>query len=138
MQTKQLYQTNFNMARKYDYPLTLGYISITNWQELSFQFNKKTVSEVSRGISSLINEHLNEFENAGLINDGEYLLFFPHQNIDEVTKTIETLISALKLRFFANLGEFSVIIAYSIENPDFQDIDPYIFLSRLSDSIKLA
>ncbi len=138
IQTKQLYQTSFNMARKYDYPLTLGYVSITNWQELTFQFNKKAVSEVSRGIASLINEHLSEFESAGLINDGEYLLFFPHQNIDNVTRTIEKLISALKLRFFANLGEFSVIIAYSIENPDFQDIDPYIFLSRLSDSTKLA
>jgi len=138
IQTKQLYQTSFNMARKYDYSLTLGYVSITNWQELTFQFNKKTVSEVSRGIASLINEHLSEFESAGLINDGEYLLFFPHQNIDNVTITIEKLISALKLRFFANLGEFSVIIAYSIENPDFQDIDPYIFLSRLSDSTKLA
>jgi tetratricopeptide (TPR) repeat protein len=138
IQTKQLYQTSFNMARKYNYSLILGYISITNWQELTFQFNKKTASEVSRGITSLINEHLNEFESTGLINDGEYLLFFPHQNKEDVTKTIEKLISALKLRFFANLGEFSVIIAYSIKSPDFQDLDPYIFLSRLSDSIKLA
>lgn len=138
LQTKQLYQTNFNMARKYNYPLALGYISITNWQELAFKFNEKTVAEVSRGIARLINEHLNEFENAGLIHDGEYLLFFPHQNKEDVTITIEKLISALKLRFFANLGEFSVIIAYSIESPDFQDIDPYVFLSQLSDPIKLA
>ena len=126
------------MARKYNYPLTLGYISITNWQELTFQFNKKTVSEVNRGIARLINEQLNEFESAGLINNGEYLLLFPHQNKENVTKTVENLVSALKLRFFANLGEFSVIIAYSIESPDFQDIDPYIFLSRLSSSIKIA
>lgn len=138
IQTKQLYQTSFNMARKYNYPLTLGYISITNWQELTFQFNKKTVSEVNRGIARLINEQLNEFESAGLINNGEYLLLFPHQNKENVTKTVENLVSALKLRFFANLGEFSVIIAYSIESPDFQDIDPYIFLSRLSSSIKIA
>lgn len=138
IQTKQLYETSFNMARKYNYPLTLGYVSITNWQELTFKFNEKTVSEVSRGIAHLINEHLNEFENAGLINDGEYLLFFPHQNKENVTNTIEKLVSALKLRFFANLGDFSVIIAYSVESPDFQDIDPYVFLSQLSDSIKLA
>jgi hypothetical protein len=51
---------------------------------------------------------------------------------------MEKLVSALKLRFFANLGDFSVIIAYSIESPNFQDIDPYIFLSQLSDSIKAA
>ncbi len=135
-QTKQLYQKNFNMARKYAYPLTLGYISISNWQELTFQFNKKIVAEVSREIANLINEHINEFESAGLINEGEYLLLFPHQHKDRVSMNIEKLVSALKLRFFANLGGFSVIIAYSIDNPNFQDIDPYVFLSQLSDSIK--
>jgi len=138
IQTKQLYQKSFNMARKYSYPLTLSYISISNWQELTFQFNKKIVAEVSREIASVINKHINEFENAGLINEGEYLLIFPHQHKDEVAMVIEKLVSALKLRFFANLGEFSVIIAYSIESPNFQDIDPYIFLSQLSDSIKIA
>jgi len=138
IQTKQLYLNNFNMARKYSYPLTLSYISISNWQELTFQFNKKIVAEVSHEIASLINEHINEFESAGIINEGEYLLLFPHQHKKEVAISIEKLVSALKLRFFANLGEFSVIIAYSIENPNFQDIDPYIFLSQLSDSIKIA
>ena len=138
VQTKQLYQTNFNMARQYNYPLTLSYISITNWQELTFQFNKKTVLEVSRGIARLINEQLSEFESAGVINNGEFLLSFPHQNKEQVTKKIERLVSSLKLRYFANLGEFSVIVAYSIESPSFQDIDPYIFLSRLSDSIKFG
>jgi len=137
-QTKQLYQKSFNMARKYSYPLTLSYISISNWQELTFQFNKKIVAEVSREIASVINKHINEFENAGLINEGEYLLIFPHQHKNEIEMIIEKLVSALKLRFFANLGEFSVIIAYSIESPNFQDIDPYIFLSQLSDSIKIA
>lgn len=138
IQTKQFYQKSFNMARKYSYPLALGYISISNWQELTFQFNKKVVAEVSREIASLINKHINEFDNAGLINEGEYLLFFPHQDKADAEITIEKLISALKLRFFANLGKFSVTIAYSIESPNFQDIDPYIFLSQLSDSIKIA
>ncbi len=137
VQTKQLYKKSFNMARKYNYPLTLGYISISNWQELAFQFNKKITTEVSREIASLINKHINEFENAGLINDGEYLLVFPHQHKVDVEKKMEKLISALKLRFFANLGEFSVTIADSVESPNFQDIDPYIFLSQLSDSIKI-
>ena len=138
LQTKHLYQKSFNMARKYSYPLTLSYISISNWQELTFQFNKKIVTEVNREIANVINSHINEFENAGIINEGEYLLLFPHQDKEEVTIIIEKLVSALKLRFFANLGEFSVIIAYSIESPNFQDIDPYIFLSQLSDSIKIA
>lgn len=138
IQTKELYKKSFNMARKYSYPLTLSYISISNWQELTFQFNKKTVSEVGREIASVINKHINEFENAGLVNEGEYLLLFPHQHKKEVAIIIEKLVLDLKLRFFANVGEFSVIIAYSIGSPNFQDIDPYIYLSQLSDSTKIA
>jgi len=138
IQTKQLYQKNFNMAKKFSYPLTVGYISISNWQELTFQFNKKIITEVAREIASLINKHINEFESAGLINEGEYLLLFPHQDKAAVKYMMNKLISALKVRFFANLGEFSVTMAYSIESPNFQDIDPYIFLSQLSDSTQIA
>lgn len=138
LQSKYLYEKSFNMARKYSYPLTIGYISISNWQDLTRQFNQKIVAEVSREIAIEINKHINEFENAGVINEGEYILLFPHQHKDEVTVLIEKLVSALKLRSFANLGDFSVIIVYSIESLDFQDIDPYIFLSQLSDSIKIA
>lgn len=138
LQTKQLYQKSFNMARKYSYPLTLGYIAISNWQELTFKFNKRISADVSREIASLLNKHINEFEKVGLINEGEYLLIFPHQTKAEVALTMEKIVLAFKSRFFANLGEFSVTITYSIESPNFQDIDPYIFLSQLSDSIKIA
>ena len=137
IQTKELYEKSFNMARKYSYPLTLSYISISNWQELTFQFNKKIVTEVAREIASVINKHINEFESAGLVHEGEYLLIFPHQHKKEVTMVIEKLVLDLKLRFFANLGDFSVVIAYSTESPNFQDIDPYIYLSQLSNSIKI-
>lgn len=136
IQTKQIYQTSFNMAKKYSYTLTLGYISISNWQELAFKFNKKIVREVNEGIASLINEHLHEFESAGLINDGEYLLFFPHQTKEEINIVMDKILRALQLRFFANLGDFSVTLAYSVESPNFQDIDPYIFLSHLSAAAK--
>jgi len=136
IQTKQLYQKSFNMARKYSYPLTLSYISISNWQELSFQFNKKIVAEVALEIAELINKSLQDFENAGLINDGEYLLLFPHQSKEEVIQKIESLVSTLKLRFFANSGSFTVTIAYAIESPNYQDIDPYVYLSQLSSLIK--
>lgn len=132
--TKQQYQTHFNMARKYNYPLTLGYLSITNWHELTFKFDKKTVAEVRLTIIDLISQHLSELESAGLINEGEYLLFFPHQAEKEVSKTVNDIIQALKLRFFANLGDFSVTLAYSIKSPNYQDIDPYIFLSHLTHS----
>jgi len=135
--TKHIYQKSFNMARKYAYPLTLGYIAISNWQELTRRFNKKIVTEVNNEIASVIIKHINEFENAGLIQEGEYLLIFPHQNKDEVRIVIEKIVSALKLRFFANLGDFSVTIVYSFDSPNFQDIDPYVFLSQLSDPTKM-
>lgn len=134
--TKALYQTNFTMAKKYSFTLTLGYISISNWQELTFKFNKKIVKEVGDGISNLINEHISEVENAGLINNGEYLLFFPHQDKEQASIAMEKILHALQLRFFAHLGDFSITLAYSVDSPSFQDIDPYIFLSQLSAEAK--
>ncbi len=136
-QTKQLYQLAYKKARKFEYPLTVGYFSIDNWTELTFRFNKKTVTEVSKAIAVLINEHLGEFDYAGLINEGEYLLLYPHQSIEESAPKIERLEQALKVRFFANLGDFSVNINFALETPNFQDIDPYIFLSRLSEAVHL-
>lgn len=136
IKTKQLYQTSFNMARKYSYPLTLGYINLTNWKELTFKFNKTTITEVSAGIAELMHEQINDFESVGLINEGEYLLFFPHQSLEEANVTMQKILQALQLRFFANLGEFSVTLSYSLKTPDFQDIDPYIFLSQLSAAMK--
>lgn len=139
LQTKKLYQKNFSMAKQYSYPLTLGYISISNWQELSFQFNKRVVAEVTGEIASLISKYISEFDNAGLISDGEYLIFFSHQEKPEVEIAMEKILSVLKLRFFANLGTFSLNLTYSIESLSFhQDSDPDIFLSQLRDSIKIA
>ena len=48
-------------------------------------------------------------------------------------KKMDKIVDALKVRFFANLGEFSVNIVFSLDAPNVQDIDPYIFLSRLID-----
>lgn len=138
IQTKNLYQKNFNMAKQYAYPLTLGYISISNWQELAFQFNKQVVAEVTGEIAKLISKYISEFDNAGLLNEGEYLIFFSHKEKANAEIIMEKILSVLKLRFFANLEGFSVTINYSIESPSIQDIDPYIFLSQLRDSIKIA
>jgi tetratricopeptide (TPR) repeat protein len=131
--TKQIYQRAYKQARKYNYPLAIGYVSVENWQELSFHFNKKTLAEVNKAIATLINEYLDEFDYAGLINHGEYLLLFPHQNCQDIEKKQQSLKKALKVRFFANLGEFSVKIKLVCQTPCIQDIDPYIFLARLSE-----
>lgn len=132
--TKELYQYHYKKARKYDYSIAIGYLSIDNWKELCFHFNKQTVAEVLQNIALLINENKGEFDQAGIINEGEYLLLCPHQTRDELTEKLTNLTEALKVRFFANLGDFSVKINFSCDEPGVQDIDPYIFLSRLSES----
>lgn len=135
-QTKKFYQQHYKMARKYEYPLMVGYFSIDNWQELEFQFNKRVIAEVSRTISTLVNEYSGEFDQVGLINQGEYLFLCPHQNAQYLKEIFEKLTEALKVQFFANLGEFSIKISYDYQSPSIQDIDPYIFLSRLSESTR--
>jgi len=135
-QTKRNYQLNYKMARKYDYPLAVGYLSVINWQELSFHFTPKIMGEVSKTLAILLNESKGEFDEAGTINDGEYLLLGPHQNEDEIAEKLNSLAASIKVRFFANLGSYSVQIGYAYGLPTAQDIDPYIFLSRLSETTK--
>ena len=133
--TKELYQTSFKMARKYDYPIAIGYLLVDNWQELEFKFSQKVSREVARTIATLINESIGEFDSVGLVNQGEYLVLCPHQSCSELKEKMNKLQNALNLRIFANLGDFSVSISFACDVPSIQDIDPYIFLSRLSDSL---
>ena len=130
-ETKRIFHAAFKMARKYEYPISVGYIEVSNWSDLTFQYNKKVVGEVSKTIAIIINENLGEFDSAGQINDGQYLIIYPHQKNDESLRKMDKIVDALKVRFFANLGEFSVNIVFSLDAPNVQDIDPYIFLSRL-------
>jgi hypothetical protein len=135
-QTKNIYQLKYKMARKFDYPLAIGYYSITNWQELSFHFNDKAMFEVSKTLATLFNQYRGEFDTIGMINDGEYLLLCPHQEEEEIVEKLTSIVTAINGRVFANLGEHSVKIGYAYGTPMAQDIDPYIFLSRLSESTK--
>jgi len=135
-QTKSFYQHHFKMARKYNYKLTVGYFSIDNWQELEFQFSKKMINEVIKSVAILINEHCEEFDQVGLINNGEYLFLSPYQTNEHLRNIFEQITRALKVQFFANLGEFSLKVSYDCQSPCIQDIDPYIFLSRLSESTR--
>jgi tetratricopeptide (TPR) repeat protein len=135
MQTKHDYQLAFKKSRLYQYPLTVSYVVIENWQELTFLCSKKVLREIKRDIANVFNEQLTEFDQGGLLNDGEYLLLFEHQKEQDVQKKVETLAQDLQARFFANLGDFSVAINYGLKKPDFKDIDPYIFLARLCESV---
>ena len=135
-QTKQIYQKSYKMARKYQYKFSVAYLVIHNWQELTFKCNKKEIKEVIHTIATVINEYKGEFDLAGLLNDGEYILIFPHQDKEQVQRLVDALTEALKVRFFANLGEVAVNINYALDTLSIQDIDPFIFLSRLTESIK--
>ena len=130
-QTKNFYQREYAKSRKFNYLLTVGYFSIDNWQEIVFRFNRKTVNEVIAGVEDLIRASLSEFEYAGVINKGEYLLLFPHQNKKAVDQKIEQLIETIRQCSFANLGDFTVNINFTHQTVSSLDIDPYVFLSKL-------
>jgi len=137
MKTKFDYQLCFKKARKYQYPLTVGYLIVDNWQELDFHFSRKNISEVVKDIASVINEHLTEFDYAGLLNNGEYLLLFEHQAVEEASAKLDQLVQAINVRSFATLGDFSVTMKYSLNRPGFKDIDPYLFLARMAESVNI-
>ena len=84
----------------------------------------------------IINEYIAEEDYAGVISAGEYLFLCPHQTPEQVITKFTDIKQAIKTQFFANLGDYSVKVRCSIEAPNIQDIDPYVFLSRLSESTK--
>jgi tetratricopeptide (TPR) repeat protein len=131
--TKKTYQQSYKKARKYEYSLAVGYLLIDNWKELNFRFSKKVISEIFQIMEVLFTENMEEFDHAGLINEGEYLILCPHQSSDDLESKLIKLSEALKVQFIANIGSFSVKISYAFDTPNIQDIDPYIFLSRLSE-----
>jgi GGDEF domain-containing protein len=121
------------MARKYQYNISIAYLQIENWQELSFHFSGKILTDISKALAIIINESLDEEDYSGVISAGEYLFLCPHQSPEQVLAKFTAIKQAIKTRFFANLGDYSVKIRFSIDSPNIQDIDPYVFLSRLSE-----
>lgn len=134
VKTKQWYQQQYKMARKYQYQVSIGYLIIENWQELAFHFNAKILNDVSQAIAVIVNENLEEEDYSGEICAGEYLFLCPHQNTEQMFSKLTCIKQAINTRFFANLGDYSVKIKFSVASPNIQDIDPYVFLSRLSDN----
>lgn len=131
-ETKHCYQLQYKMARKYHYPLSIAYIAIENWQELSFHFNDKVLKEVANDIAVLLSESIDEFETIGTINGAsEFVLLCPHQSISEIKLRILALVNIIEANHFANLGDFSLKVNYRCGEPEAKDIDPYIYLSKL-------
>tara|TARA_R110000737_G_scaffold16123_3_gene33203 strand:- start:769 stop:2601 length:1833 start_codon:yes stop_codon:yes gene_type:complete len=133
IETKRWYQQQYKMARKYQYNISVGYLEIENWQELSFHFSDKVLADVSKVLAIIINENIAEEDYAGVISAGEYLFLCPYQTPEQVLAKFTDIKQAIKTQFFVNLGEYSVKIRFSIDSPNIQDIDPYVFLSRLSE-----
>lgn len=132
VQTKRWYQQQYKMARKYQYNISVAYLKVENWQELSFHFNRKILTDVSQVLAVIINENIDEEDYAGVIIEGEYLFLCPHQTPEQIHVKFTRIQQAIKTRFFANLGDYSVKVIFAIDSPNIQDIDPYVFLSRLS------
>jgi len=137
LQTKFKYQLAFKKAKKFQYPLSVGYLVIDNWQELIFHFNRKTINEVTKDIASVINEKITEFDYAGLLIEGKYLLLFEHQTSKEANEKLDKLVQAVNSTAFASLGDFSVTMKYTLNMPDFKDIDPYLFLARIAQPVNI-
>ena len=135
MQTKLHYKLTFKKAKKFQYPLHIAYLVIENWQNLIFHFNTKNTTEVKKEIAILITSQLTEFDYAGHFNDGEYLLLFEHQSLEEVEIKLSELMQAINTRYFGHLGDFSLVVKYSLKNPDYEDIDPYLFLASTIEHI---
>ncbi|MBA6294213.1 hypothetical protein H4J58_11590 [Colwellia sp. MB3u-70] len=133
VQTKRWYQQQYKMARKYQYNISVAYLKVENWQELSFRFNRKVLADVSQVLATIIDENFDAEDYAGVISDGEYLFLCPHQTPEQVLIKLTRIKQAIKTQFFANLGDYSVNVIFSIAAPTIQDIDPYVFLSRLSE-----
>lgn len=133
VRTKLWYQQQYKIARKYQYEISIGYLIVENWQELNFHFRAKILTDVYQSIALIVNENLEKEDYAGEISAGEYLFLCPHQNTEQMLIKMVRIKEAIKAIFFANLGEHSVKISFLVDSPNIQDIDPYVFLSRLSD-----
>lgn len=134
--TKKQYQLAFKQARQFQYPVTIVYLKMMNWQDLKFHFRRKIIQDVAENIATIINEHITDFDFAGNVSEGEYILIFPHREPSQLTSQISLLVEALKMRFFANLGSFSVILETVVASPSAQDIDPITFMSKLADEVE--
>jgi len=134
-QTKNLYQLQYKKARTYEYDLAIGYFIVSNWEPFSFQFNQKIKDEVCRTIATLINKSLGKFDYAGVLNDGQYLILCPHQTKEEIQGKLESIKELIGANLFANLGDFTIETDFVSDSPNIEDIDPYIFLSKLSESM---
>lgn len=137
VQTKNWYQTQYKSARKYQYKISIGYLVIDNWQELNFHCNNKALTEVTNAIATIINENFDEEDYSGVISEGEYLLLCPHQDSSKLDDKVGHIEQAINARVFANLGDYSVNISFISGSPTIQDIDPYVFLSQLSENIRV-
>ncbi len=61
----------------------------------------------------------------------------PHQDSSKLDDKVGHIEQAINARVFANLGDYSVNISFISGSPTIQDIDQYVFLSQLSENIRV-
>jgi GGDEF domain-containing protein len=86
-------------------------------------------------LTQIIGDNIGDYDKVGILSDNELLVIFPHSDPDAVSQVLQEIKSELSLHLFANIGECAVYLAVECQTPDIQDIDPYIFLSKMSDSL---
>lgn len=136
--SKKMYQQAYKQARYFQYDLALAYLKVENWSELEYLCSKRTCQEVRKTIAHIIDSHIGEFDQAALLNDGEYIVVFPHQTEQDAYAKVQDIGKALQANLFANLGDFTLNIHYALESPIIQDIDPFLFLSKLAEATTRA
>ena len=134
--TEHHYQITFKKAKVFQYPVHLGYLAIENWQELLFHFDKKNIREVEKELATIIKSHLFEFDYAGQLNEGSYLSLFEHQSTEEVEGKLDKLKQTINSHSFAHLGDFSLVVKYSLNTPDCNDTDAFVFLASVIKDIE--
>ena len=75
------------------------------------------------------------YDSKKILSEGQFLILCPHQSNDEIQQRLYNLNDTLRASFFANLGDFIILFDYAYDTPSMQDIDPYIFLSKIRKDI---
>lgn len=133
--TRQIYQREFKQARHYQYPIVVVLLKIENWREITYKFDKRIVKDVYREVTQLLADNIGEYDKVGQLGESEFLMLFPHKAQEEILPVLNKITDDLSLRFFANIGEQIVSVVHVSDIPGVQDIDPYIFLAKMSDSL---
>ena len=130
--TKEVYKHAFKQARKFNYPLTVAVVTIDNYSGLHSLLTTQELKDVNGAVARLITELPSETYKFGQLSDSEYLIYFEHQHVKEVSFCFDHLKNGLAQLLFAKVDNNLVTITIGADTLSVSDVDPYQFLARLS------